>query len=68
MVMVLAPEVLHCKVTRVPGAGEGFGVAVNDNTFGGGTTVTLIVAEAVTDPTRLVAVSVYTVVAGGDTS
>src|ERR1700688_335775 len=40
MVIVLAPEVLHCKVTRVPGAGDGLGVAVNDNTFGGGTALT----------------------------
>jgi hypothetical protein len=68
IVTVTAPVVTQASVTGLPGDGEVGGVAVNEVIFGGGTTVTFTVAVAVTEPTALVAVNVYVVVAAGETS
>jgi hypothetical protein len=53
--------------TALPGAGDGFGVAVNDVISGAGTWFTVTVAVAVELPAGLVAVNVYTVVFAGVT-
>src|SRR5437879_2646405 len=57
-VTVTAPVVWQASVMAVPGDGEAGGVAVNEVILGGGITITLTVAVAVTEPAGLVAVSV----------